>query len=95
MKEFGWLGKNFLEKGLILFIYIINAIVFVLLFDTRYSVVFSFLGVGVLLVKVLFDGILSYRNQLRLTLFIFEFGVFYGLILLQRLLDLWAMQELF
>jgi len=91
MKKKGWSGKESLIKGFILLVYVLNVFIFVYLFNTLYSIVFAFLGLGFLVIKVFFDDRLSTQNQLRLTLFIFEFGVFYGIILIQRLLDLWNM----
>ena len=87
----GWSSREVLIRGLILLVYVVNVFIFVFLFSTRFSIVFAFLGLGFLFVKVLFDDRFSSQNQLRLTLFIFEFGVFYAIILLQRLLDLWTM----
>jgi hypothetical protein len=91
MNKTGWFGRKRAEKGLVFLAYVGNVIVFVLLFETIYSFVFALLGLGLLLIKVFFDSYFSRQNQLRVSLFIFEFGVFYFLILMQRLIDLWSM----
>jgi hypothetical protein len=90
MKNTGWLGKEGIEKGILFLVYVGNVVVFMYLFNTRYSIVFAFLGLGFLLVKVLFDGHLSARNRLRMTLLVIEFGLFYGLILVQRFFEFWT-----
>ena len=85
MKTFRGSSKERRVSGIVILLYIANVVVFVYLFNSVYSIIFAFLGLGFLLFKVLFSDWLSVQNNLRLTFFIFEYGVFYGLILIQRL----------
>ena len=82
-------NKIFKNLGIItILLFILNIIVFLFLFTTKYEIFLVFIGLIIIIIKVFSDQFISDSYKYKLNFFIIEFSIFFLLIISQKIINI-------
>ena len=67
-------------------IFILNIIIFLILFESNLNFIFVSIGLLLICLKVFFSKFISKTGNMKISLFIIEFSIFYFLIISQKII---------